>query len=131
MTVLFVCRHGAAKSILADADFRTLASLRGLQIEATAAGLDPAPEVAPVLLDALPADALDQYKPRMVTAADVAAASRVITFNLAPGELPISGPLIERWDDIPSVSDNFEAARASIGLRLQRLIEGYSSPDAG
>ena len=38
---------------------------------------------------------------------------------------------IERWDDIPSVSDNFEAARASIGLRLQRLIEGYSSPDAG
>ena len=89
-TVLFVCRHGAAKSVLAAADFRRVAVERGLDMEAVAAGLDPDPEVAQILIEALPADGLGEHKPHAVTAADLASASRVITFNLAPDELPIS-----------------------------------------
>src|SRR3954468_17262319 len=89
-TVLFVCRHGAAKSVLAAADFRRLALERGLDVDAIAAGVEPDAEVTPVLVRALPADSLGDYQPREVTAADLARASRVITFNLAPEELPIS-----------------------------------------
>jgi arsenate reductase len=130
-TVLFVCRHGAAKSVLAAADFRRLAAERGLDIGAVAAGLDPDPQVAPVLIDALPADHLGDHKPRAVTAADLSSAARVITFNLAPNELRIPSPTVERWDDVPSVNENLKAARRAIGRHLDRLIVGYSSPHGG
>jgi hypothetical protein len=66
-----------------------------------------------------------------VTADDLASASRVITFNLAPDELPMSSSSIERWDDVPSVSENLKAARDAIDRHIDRLIEEYSSPDAG
>src|SRR4029453_17394056 len=44
--VLFVCLHGAAKSVVAAAHFRRLASARGLSISAVAAGTEPDAEVA-------------------------------------------------------------------------------------
>jgi hypothetical protein len=73
-----------------------VATERGLEVEAVAAGLDPDPQVAPILIEALPADGLGDYKPRAVTAADLASASRVIAFNLAPDEFPIASPSVER-----------------------------------
>ncbi len=130
-TVLFVCRHGSAKSVLAAADFGTLAAERGLEIEAVAAGLEPDAQITPALIEALPSHGLSRVTPRAVTAADLASASRVITFNLAPDELPMSSSSIERWDDVPSVSENLKAARDAIDRHIDRLIEEYSSPDAG
>ena len=100
-------------------------------MEAVAAGLDPDPEVAQILIEALPADGLGEHKPHAVTAADLASASRVITFNLAPDELPISSASVERWDDVPSIGEDLKAARDAISRHLDRLIEDYSSPDAG
>ena len=130
-TVLFVCRHGAAKSILAAADFQSLAAERGLHIHAVAAGLEPDLLVARVLRDLLPSDGLAAAAPRSVTAADLASASRVITFDLAPDELPILNVPVERWDDVPSVSENLRAARDAIGRHLGRLVEDDTGPDAG
>jgi hypothetical protein len=100
-------------------------------MEAMAAGLEPDPQVAPILIEAFPADGLAEHKPRAVTADDLASASRVITFNLASEELPISSPSVERWDDVPSVSENLKDARDAICRHLDRLIEDFSSPDAG
>src|SRR5205814_1901288 len=45
--VLFVCLHGAAKSVIAAAHFRRLAGARGLTIDAVAAGTAPQAELAP------------------------------------------------------------------------------------
>src|SRR5215207_1472346 len=39
--VLFVCLHGAAKSVVGAAHFRRLAAARGLDIDAVAAGTEP------------------------------------------------------------------------------------------
>src|SRR5262250_858896 len=44
--VLFVCLHGAAKSVVAAAHFRRLAAARGLSMDAVAAGTEPDPELA-------------------------------------------------------------------------------------
>jgi hypothetical protein len=41
--VLFVCLHGAAKSVVAAAHFRKLAAQRGLAVEAAAAAPSPTP----------------------------------------------------------------------------------------
>ena len=128
-TVLFVCRHGAAKSVLAAADFGALAAERGLEIEALAVGLDPEAQIVPALLDALASDGWSAYAPRAVTSDDLATASRVITFNLEPDELPTSSAPIERWDDVPPVSEDLDAARDAIRRHLDRLVNDYSGPD--
>src|SRR5215510_2876629 len=54
--VLFVCLHGAAKSVVAAAQFRRLASARGLSIGAVAAGTEPDPELAPAAVKGLSGD---------------------------------------------------------------------------
>ena len=41
--VLFMCPHGAAKSVLASAYFRRLAKERGLNVEVDSAGTEPDP----------------------------------------------------------------------------------------
>src|SRR4030095_5910958 len=56
--VLFVCLHGAAKSVVAAAHFRRLASARGLSISAVAAGTEPDPELARAAVKGLAAEGL-------------------------------------------------------------------------
>ena len=46
-TILFMCPHGAAKSVLASAYFQRLAKERALNVRVLSAGTDPDPEVAP------------------------------------------------------------------------------------
>ena len=58
-TVLFVCLHGAAKSVLAAADFERLARARGLDALAESAGTEPDPEIAPRVLAELRAEGVD------------------------------------------------------------------------
>ena len=45
--VIFVCEHGAAKSILSAAIFNKLARERGLNLRAIARGTNPDPEISP------------------------------------------------------------------------------------
>jgi protein-tyrosine-phosphatase len=96
-SVLFVCLHGAAKSVLAAADFGRLAAERGLAITAEAAGTEPDPEMAPGVVAALRAEGVELggKRPRRVTAADTARAERVVTFGCelgeaAPSAVPVS-----------------------------------------
>ena len=56
--VLFVCLHGAAKSVVGAAHFRRLAAARGLAIDAVAAGTEPDPELAPGAVKGLAGDGL-------------------------------------------------------------------------
>ncbi len=128
-SVLFVCLHGAAKSVLAAADFRRLAAERGLDLVADSAGTEPDPEIAPGVVAALRAEGLDlsRQRPRRVTREDTAGAARVVTFGCDLGEtMPASVP-VERWDDVPAVSDDLPAARAVIRRHLDRLVAECAS----
>ena len=128
-TVLFVCLHGAAKSVLAAADFERLARARGLEVRAVFAGTEPDPEIAPKVLDELLAEGVDLrgQRPRRVTREDVTGASRVVTFGCELGPLAAGAP-VERWDDVPAVSDDFRKARAAIDARLVRLLGDLTAP---
>ena len=122
--VLFVCLHGAAKSVIAATHFERLATARGLRARAAFAGREPDPEILPRVARELLAEGIDvrAFRPRQVTDADVASASRVITFGCDLGA-PARGFVIERWDDVPAVSEDYEAARAAIDAHLARLLE--------
>ncbi len=56
--VLFVCLHGAAKSVVAAAHFRALAAAQGLPLAAVAAGTEPDPELMPAAVKGLAGDGL-------------------------------------------------------------------------
>src|SRR5207249_3058190 len=57
--VLFVCLHGAAKSVVGAAHFRRLAAERGLAIGAVAAGTEPDAQLAPGAVKGLAGDGLE------------------------------------------------------------------------
>lgn len=124
-SILFVCLHGAAKSVLAAADFGRLAAERGLAITADSAGTEPDPMIAPGVVAALRAEGVElgQGRPRRVTAADTARADRVVTFGCELGEATPTAVPVERWDDVPAVSANLPLARAAIRRHLDRLLD--------
>lgn len=128
-SVLFVCLHGAAKSVLAAADFRRLAAQRGLDLVADSAGTEPDPAIAPGVVAALRTEGLDlsRQRPRRVTREDAAAAARVVTFGCDLGEATPSAVPVERWDDVPAVSENLPVARAAIRRHLERLLDDWGT----
>jgi arsenate reductase len=129
--VLFVCLHGAAKSVLAAADFERMARERGLRVTAESAGTEPDAAIAPAVAAALRADGVDMgdRKPQLVTREHVTGADRVVAFGCGLGAAATPETTVERWDDVPAVKDGLPAARASIRMHLERLLAEYQ--DAG
>ena len=127
--VLFVCLHGAAKSVLAAADFERMARARGLRVTAESAGTEPDAEIAPGVAAALKAEGVDVAgrKPRAVTREMASAAARVVAFGCDLGAAAPPGAVIEQWADVPAVSDGLPAARAVIRHHVERLLDGWSA----
>ena len=119
--VLFVCLHGAAKSVVAAAHFRRLAAARGLEADAVAAGIEPDAELTPAAVKGLAGEGLPgrPERPRPVTLHDLGAAARVVTFGC---DVRAESAPTERWDDVPAVSEGYPAARDRIVARVERLV---------
>ena len=79
-TILFLCPHNAAKSVIAAAYCERLAAAHGVTLRATSASTDPC--VSPSVAGALLAEGIDvrAHRPRRVTAEDLARASRVVSW---------------------------------------------------
>lgn len=123
-TVLFVCQHGSAKSVVAAAHLRRLAAARGLSIDATSAGLEPDDAVPPHVVAGLSDDGLDHGadSPRQATADVLRSASYVVSFGCDLTALAASRPFII-WDGIPPVSDGYGPARDAIVAQLRPLLD--------
>ncbi len=123
-TVVFVCLHGVAKSVIACAYLNRFSAERGLDIRASAVGVTPEPEIPLQVREGLLQDGLDvtRHRPRSVTSEELAAAWRVVSFGCDLSHVAPSGFAFERWDDVPSVSNGFSAARDAIARRVQRLL---------
>jgi len=119
--VLFVCLHGAAKSVIGAAHFRRLAAERGLAIGAVAAGTEPDPQLAPGAVKGLAGDGLAPAltRPRPVTLYDLDSAVRIVSFGCEIA--PTRGQRVEQWD-VPAVSDGYAAARDRIVANVERLV---------
>ncbi len=111
-TVLFLCPHNAAKSVIAAAYLERLAAERGVTLRATSAGTDPDPGVSPGVAGALLAEGIDvrAYHPRRVTAEELARASRVVSLGCDLEDIAPPGLVVERWDDVPSPSADLTRA---------------------
>lgn len=119
--VLFVCRHGAAKSVVAAAHFRRLASARGLALDAVATGTEPDAELGPGAVKGLASEGLRATpdRPRPVTLHDLATATRVVSFGC--DVTPSKGQQVDQWD-VPNISDGYGPARDRIVANVERLV---------
>jgi arsenate reductase len=123
--VLFMCPHGAAKSVLASAYFRQLAKERGLNVLVTSAGTKPEAATAPAVATHLTRQGLltPTNAPRKVAAEDLAQADLVVSLGCDLSGLPKPKGTLRIWDDIPSPSANFAAADDAIRVRVIALVD--------
>ena len=121
--IVFVCQHGAAKSIIAAAYFNLLAEEMGLNLRAIARGTDPDPELSPLTLKGLSEEGLTptESSPRKLTEAEIESAQKVVAFCELPNEYRQQAR-VERWDDVPLVSENYEKARDVIIERVRQML---------
>jgi arsenate reductase (thioredoxin) len=123
-TILFLCPHNAAKSVLAAAYFDRLARERGLDYRAASAGTSPDAAPSPAVVAMLRNEGSDVagYRPRRVTMEDLTRADRVISLGCDPDDLDAGSAQIERWDDVPPPSQDLDASRTAIRRHLDLLV---------
>ena len=121
--IIFVCEHGAAKSILAAAYFNKLAQERNLSLHAIARGTHPDEEISPITVAGLHEDGLtpNESVPQKLSLEEIESAQQIIAFCELSSEFK-QKVKIEQWSDIPPVSENYEKARDMIVEYLRHLI---------
>ena len=125
MKVLFLCPHGAAKSVVAAAMFSDYATQIGRSdVEVRNAGTEPDDEVNPIAVQALQRlDLPVPGTPRQVTRDDIEWADVVVSLGCTRESLP--GPL-ERWEDwseAPGVTEDEQRLVAFVQSRIANLLD--------
>jgi protein-tyrosine-phosphatase len=124
-TILFICEHGSAKSVVAASHFNKRAEALGLECRAVSRGTDPDQEVHPAAVAGLAADGLrPRTSPIRLEQADMNAAERVIAFSELPPPYQARNDT-EIWS-VPPVSENYERARDAIIAHIERLVRDLS-----
>jgi protein-tyrosine-phosphatase len=123
--VVFVCEHGAAKSVVAAQYFNKLAAERGLAVRAVARGADPQAELSVSALEGLREDGLAPAlaAPRPVDAAELRGASRVVAFDCGQPTMAALRGVGACWDDVPATGDGYAAARDRIRAHVEQMVE--------
>jgi arsenate reductase (thioredoxin) len=126
--IIFVCEHGAAKSILSAAIFNKLARERRMNLRAIARGTNPDPEISQKVSAGLRADGLvaSESAPKKISKADLAGARRVITFCALPDDYP-GGVQVENWDSFLPAIEDYGNARDKLTERIGRLLDELKS----
>jgi arsenate reductase (thioredoxin) len=122
--VLFVCLHGSAKSLIAAEHLNRLAKSRGLTVRGESAGIEPDASVPPTVVAGLAADGIDVhgYTPRRFNPESAPSTIRIVNMGCDAPSLEAGQEIVERWDDLPMVSDGYDAARQAIVNRVERLL---------
>lgn len=128
-TLLFLCPHNAAKSVIAAALFAREAAGRGLRIRVDSAGTEPDAVPAPAVVAMLAGEGMDvsRHRPRQVSTGDLVEAWRVVSMGCDIGSLARDDILVEHWDDVPAPSQDLSGARRIIGARVDALLDEIES----
>ena len=123
--VIFVCEHGAAKSVIATAYFNKIAAERGLKWRATFRGTSPQEALSVKTLEGLRSDgvAIPAGRPAALGDEDVQAATHIFAIGCTlPAKATASGKAAD-WSDVPEVSDGYAATRDAIRRHVERLLD--------
>jgi arsenate reductase len=123
-TILFLCPHHAAKSVIAEVYFNRLARQYQLPFAADSAGTEPEDTVSPKVAEMPLSEGIDVrgHQPRRVTQEELTTALRVISMGCTPEELNIEPGRVEQWSDVPMVSQDLYGARDTIKAHIEALV---------
>lgn len=121
-TVIFICDHGAYKSVVAAAAFNKMAREQGLNVHAIARG------IAPNALNGLKQDSFSQITstPQKLSNEELANATYVVAFCTLPASYntPLS---FEDWTKIPLINGNYLDFRDSVLPQVKLLIHNLKN----
>lgn len=129
--IVFVCEHGAAKSVIATAYFNKLAAERGLPFRATFRGTSPQDSLSVRVVEGLKADgiAVPAGKPTAIADADITAATHIFAIGCTlPDAARRSGKSAD-WSDVPD-DQGYGPMRDAIVRHVERLLAELSGPSA-
>jgi protein-tyrosine-phosphatase len=120
--VVFVCAHGAGKSVIAAAWFNKLASEQHLPYRAIARGTTPQKELSETAVAGLQRDGVlfPQDKPLPLTSVDTTNAIRVVAFDPLPASIKASR--VETFD-VPPPSGGYDESRDAILLHVRDVLK--------
>src|SRR4051794_40305912 len=120
-TVVFVCEHGAARSVIAAAWFNKLAAEKHLPFVAIARGVTPQEALSTATVGGLKKEGISfpDEAPRALTKAEAAEAVRVIAFCPLPDS--VKPGRLESFE-VPAPSDGYDQSRDAILVHVRKLI---------
>jgi hypothetical protein len=127
--VVFVCEHGAGRSVIAAAWFNKLAGEKQLPYRAVARGVTPQDELSKPTVAGLKKDGLAflDEKPRALSRQEANEAVRVVSFFPLPTSLK---PAASDEFEVPGPGDGYDQSRDAILLHVRKLIEDLQTNHA-
>jgi len=122
--VVFVCEHGAAKSVIATAYFNKLAAERGLPYRATFRGTTPQEALSVRAVAGLKADGvpIPSGAPTAIGAADIQKATHIFAIGCALPAAAVSSGKSKDWTDVPD-DQGYEGQRDAIVRHVKALLD--------
>jgi protein-tyrosine-phosphatase len=126
-SIVFVCEHGAAKSVIATAYFNKLAAERGLPYRAIFRGTTPQDDLSVRAVAGLKADGvpIPDGKPTAIGDGDIASATHIFAIGCAlPTKAQQSGKAAD-WSDVPD-DQGYGPMRDAIVRHVRQLLDGLA-----
>jgi len=124
-SVVFVCQHGSAKSVIAAAQFRNLVAALGHMADVAALGTEPDALFPAYVLEGLRHSGLTTLEPapKRASVETFRNAHLVVTFGPSVTHLLPDHCRVRVWSDVPNVSEGYAAASEEIYRRVALLVE--------
>lgn len=122
--IVFVCEHGAAKSVIATAYFNKLAAERGLPFRATFRGTTPQDELSVRAVQGLKADgvAVPSGRPSAISDRDVADATHIFAIGCTLPRMAVQSGKAADWSDVPD-DQGYGPMRDAIVRHVKQLLD--------
>lgn len=122
--VVFVCEHGAAKSVIATAYFNKLAAERGLPYRATFRATSPQEALSVRAVQGLKSDgvAIPEGAPTAIADADIKGATHIFAIGCTLPANAVASGKSKDWSDVPD-DKGYEAQRDAIVKHVKELLD--------
>lgn len=126
-SVIFVCEHGAARSVIAAAWFNKLAADKHLAVRAYARAVAPQEQLSDSTIAGLKRDGLGipADRPSGLTKAEADSATAVVAFYPLPPGMTPARP--ESTYDVPAPVDGYDRSRDAILVHVKALLDNFEA----
>jgi protein-tyrosine-phosphatase len=123
-SIVFVCEHGAAKSVIATAYFNKLAAERGLPYRATFRGTSPQDELSVRAVAGLKEDGIPvpSGKPAAISDGDLANATHIFAIGCTLPDKARQSNKASEWSDVPE-DKGYGPMRDAIVRHVKELLD--------